>query len=223
MDRSPVGFLGMVLALAIAALACSAPTPLPTPAPQQLPTGKRILHDDFHDEALGWDKVEDVEGLTTYADNGYKIQIKANYAILWATPKAGYEIPADVIIGVRARSTGNKENYFGLVCRYQDVGNFYFLVISADGYYGIGKVFKGEHSLINRSEMPPSEAFDGNQEVTLRAECTGNRLALFANGILLDEQTDSSFNGGYVGLLAASYTEEVTVLFDDYDVYELAK
>jgi hypothetical protein len=55
--------------------------------------------------------------------------------------------------------------------------------------------------------MPPSGAFDGNLEVTLRAECTGNRLALFANG-MLDEQTDL-FSTGY-GPLAASYTEEVT-------------
>lgn len=213
----------MGLALAAAALACSAPAPDPTPLTPQLPTGKRILHDDFHDESLGWDKAEDVEGLTGYADNKYKIDVKANYAILWATPKSGFEIPVDVIIGVTAHSTGNKENYFGLICRYQDVDNFYFLVISADGYYGIGKVVKGEHSLINRSEMPPTEAFDGNQEVSLRAECTGDRLALFANGKLLDEQNDTAFKAGYVGLLAASYTQEVTVLFDDFDVYEIAK
>jgi hypothetical protein len=71
--------------------------------------------------------------------------------------------------------------------------------------------------------MPPTEVFDGNLDVYLRAECTGNRLALFANGQLLDEQTDSSLPNGYVGVIAASYAEDVTVMFDDFDVYELLK
>jgi hypothetical protein len=100
-----------------------------------------------------------------------------------------------------------------------DEKNYYFLVISSDQYFGIGKVKNGLVSLINRTEMPPSDIIDQSGDNNLRAECVGSDLRLFVNGELLETQQDSDFAAGGVGLLVGSYEKPVTVFFDDFFVY----
>lgn len=185
-----------------------------------LSVGRQVLKDEFKNNALGWDAYQGEEGVTMIEQEQYKIHVKAQFAEMWANPDPKYSIPNDVIIDVQAQNSGSEDNYFGIICRYQDAQNFYFLIVSSDKYYGIGKVKAGRHTLINRTEMPPSELIQGNP-VRLHGECTGNRLALFVNGFFLEEQTDSDFTTGGVGLLAGSYDEEVIIFFDNFSVYEL--
>jgi hypothetical protein len=215
-------FVGIFLALAAAALACSAPA-TPTPeSPKKLNIGDSVLKDDFATNNLGWDTYAGDEGTLGIVEGRYQIHVKTQYTEIWATPSETnpFDLPTDVILEVQAESTASEDNYFGLICRYQDIGNFYFLVVSRDGYYGIGKVVKGEQSLVNRREMVPTEVFKESSILNLRAECTGTRLALFVDDTLLDEQEDATFISGYVGLIAGSYSEPVTVFFDNFEVFK---
>ena len=180
-----------------------------------------MLEDTFVNNNLGWDVYNGQEGITAIENDAYKIQIKSSFAEIWANPKSDIPIPTNVIVEAQALNAGSKDNYFGLICRYLDAKNFYFFVISSDGYFGIGKVKDGHHSLINRSEMPPSEDFDGGAINNLRAECSGSRLALYVNGTLLDLQNDADLPQGSVGVIAGSYENEVTVFFDDFRVYQV--
>ena len=212
----------IIISLAMATLACAAPTQVEV-QPGMLPNGREVLIDDFESNLLGWDLYLGAGGMSGFEDSQFKISVKEPFAEIWANPDSQYTVPNDVIIEVQAHSIASNDNYFGIICRYQDQGNFYFLVISTDGYYGIGKVKDSQRSLVNRLEMPPSDAIQNIPLNRLRAECTGNRLALFANGILLDEQTDSDFDSGGVGLIAGSYEFEVTLLFDNFIVYGLGQ
>jgi hypothetical protein len=210
----------IMISLVGAALACAAPTPVEV-QPGMLPNGREILIDDFESNLLGWDLYIGTGGTSGFENSQFKINVKEPFAEIWANPDPKYTIPNDVIIEVQAQNIASNDNYFGIICRYQDQKNFYFLVISTDGYYGIGKVKESQRSLVNRLEMPPSDEIQNIPLNRLRAECTGNRLALFANGILLDEQTDTDFGSGGVGLIAGSYESEVTLLFDNFIVYGL--
>ena len=215
-------FLLIILALSGAVLACASSTPPPN-LPGLLPYGERVLEDQFINNDLGWDVYNGPEGLTGFEKEAYKIQVKNQFTEIWGNPKSDMIIPADVIVEVQALNAGSKDNYYGIICRYIDAANFYFLVISSDGYYGIGKVKNGLHSLINRTEMPPSEAYAGEVINNLRAECTGSRLALYVNGTLLDVQNDTDLPLGSVGLIAGSYEHEVIVFFDNFRVYQPKK
>lgn len=206
-----------------AALACAAPQPAAT-IPGMLPTGNEKLKDNFaKPNQLGWDKYQGEEGSIDFESGQYKINLKTPFAEIWANPDPKYTLPNDVIIEVQAKPSGSKDNYFGIICRYKDNKNFYFLVVSSDGYYGIGKIKNGKHSLVNRTEMPPSDLIQNLTTVKLRAECTGSRLSLFANDAFLDQQEDTDFKSGGVGLILGIYEKESTVLFDNFVVYELGK
>ena len=92
------------------------------------------------------------------------------------------------------------------MCRYQDTENFYFLIISSDGYYGIGKVQGGEQELLDPPQMYHSEAIiPGAGPNHIQAECNGSRLALRVNGVLIAEAKDSTFQEGDVGLIVGSF------------------
>ena len=208
----------VILVLVAAALACTTAT-LPPNLPGMLPYGERILEDTFQNNDLGWDAYTGQEGSSGIENGAYKIQVLAPFTEIWANPKSDMIIPADVIVEVQALNGGSKDNYYGLICRYVDAANFYFLVISADGYYGIGKVRDGAHKLVNRTEMPPTEVYDGEVINNIRAECTGTRLALFVNGTLLDVQNDADLPQGGVGLIAGSYEDDITVFFENFSVY----
>jgi hypothetical protein len=109
---------------------------------------------------------------------------------------------------------------FGFVCRAQDRRNFYYLVVSSDGYYGIGKVVDGENTLIGSEAMPPSEAIvQGPASNHLRADCIGDTLTLYANGVHLASVRDSRFERGEVGLLAGALGAAGTeVFFDNFTI-----
>jgi hypothetical protein len=59
----------------------------------------------------------------------------------------------------------------------------------------------------------------GTADNHLRADCVGDTLTLYANGVQLFQTQDSDFAKGNVGLIAGSYdTAPVTVYFDNFVV-----
>jgi hypothetical protein len=204
----------VVLALVAAALACSTGSPLP----QQPASGETLFEDDFSNLTSGWDRIQDTDGSTDYVDGKYKIIINIPNTDVWANPRKKF---SNVVIRViAAKLSGSNDNHYGVICRYLDANNFYFFVISSDGYYGIGKVKDGKHQLVNREEMLPSEAIrQGEGNNTLQAVCNGSTLSLYVNNELLDTQTDAEFTTGDVGLIAGTFGEAgVEVIFDDFRV-----
>ena len=107
-----------------------------------------------------------------------------------------------------------------MLCRYQDVKNFYFFIISSDGYYGIGKVHGGIQQLLEPPQMYHSNVIlTGNAPNHIKAECNGSRLALVVNDVLIAEASDSTFKEGDVGLIVGSFdTPGVDIWFDNFMV-----
>jgi hypothetical protein len=164
----------------------------------------------------GWDRATS-DGITDYADGYYRMRQRSRRDI-WANPGLSF---TDVRLEVDASKVGGDDNNdFGLICRYQDSNNFYFFVISSDGYYGIGKVKGGQQFLIGMESMPPSEKINqGNASNQLKADCVGNTLALHVNGEKLTEQTDMDFASGDVGLIAGAFDNPGTdIHFDNFIV-----
>jgi hypothetical protein len=220
----------VLLAMAImvlVALACSS-TAVNTPTAQQPAggngNGQQILfQDDFSNTNSGWDQVQNDYGTTGYENGGYRINVTQASAYFFANPSQ--PLQNDVRIEVDATKIGGPDdNAFGIICRYQDVDNFYYFYISSDGYFGIGIDKAGTKTIISSSDgnlTSDSSINQGAATNQLRADCIGNTLSLYVNGTQVASVTDSSLTGGDVGLIAKTYTVAGTdILFDNFFVYK---
>ena len=189
-----------------------------------------LFFDDFSDMSSGWYTNGDPASPGIYAGDGYVLQIRQSVVGgatgVWAMPGRLF---SDVRIQVTARKqNGTDNNFYGVLCRVQGTnqgGSFYAFIISSDGFYGIAKrVNQGEMKGVGQDKLLPSGHInqgEGINEIT--AICAGSRLALYVNGELLYETTDSDLTSGQVGLIAGTYEDTTSLFFDDFSVYsELA-
>jgi hypothetical protein len=113
-----------------------------------------LFQDDFSQTSSGWDRYTGDDAITDYNNGVYRMWVNSDNTDIWANPGLNFQ---DVRVEVKAtKIAGPDDNDFGVICRYQDVENFYFMIVSSDGYYGIGAVEAGEQfadSLIGKGEL----------------------------------------------------------------------
>lgn len=180
--------------------------------------GAVLYEDDFSNPPTGWGTWNRGGASVEYHNSGLRILISEKQFDFWSV--AGQKF-ADATIEVDAAKIGGPDdNDFGIICRYQDKDNFYMLVTSSDGYYGIAKMKAGQYSMIGADQLQYSSAIVQGQAVNrVRADCIGNALTLYANGQKLMTAQDSDFLSGDVGVLAGAYdTQGVEILFDNFVV-----
>jgi hypothetical protein len=183
--------------------------------PGEVSSGEVFFQDDFSDPASGWQRIpEGSEGVLDYEEGAYRILVNESYQMLWSSPGLRFD---DVRIEVDVGNLNEpKDDDFGVICRAKDWANFYFLVISSDGYYGIGKVKNSVQRLIGMQAMLPSEDIARGRAINhLRADCIGDALSLYVNGVLLKTVRDPDYRTGDVGLLAGTFEEPGTEVFFD--------
>lgn len=199
------------------------PTTSPSPtveltlAPPPTSAAELVYQDDFSKDT-SWYTEENNRFSLELVDEGYKISINILNAPIWSIREQSFD---DVIIEVdTTRLSGAKSGYSGLVCRHQDGENYYALVISSDGTYGIAKMEDGEFEFIQEgSDL--SGAIKSGAANRVRAECIGENLSLYANGQLLLQVQDDDFTSGAVGLLAGTRMEgAIEAFFDNFAIYQ---
>ena len=209
-------------ALMFVVLACSFTT-AKTPS-AQAPSGLEVLfQDDFSNPDSGWDQAQSDYGSTNYSNGSYLIDVAKANIYIFANPAQLFQ--NDVRIEVDAvKTSGTVDNAFGVLCRYQDPDNYYFLEISSDGYAGIGINNAGVKTLLSSSDnnmVPDSSINQGDASNHLRVDCIGSTLSLYVNGTQAVSVTDSSFTGGDIGLIAETFSVAGTeIQFDNLFVYK---
>lgn len=180
--------------------------------------GEVLYRDDFSNNTSGWDRVLNDGGIMDYDSGGYRILVRGAKMNFWSTPPGNFgdvQVEADV-----TRLNGPMENRAGLLCRYQN-GNYYFFIISSDGYYAIGKFTNGQALLIGQEMMVESDAIRAEGVNHLRADCAGDTLTFYVNDALLASTQDAELSSGGVGVLAGAFEEPgVDVLFQNFVVIQ---
>lgn len=185
----------------------------------EVTSGEVLYQDDFTDPGSGWEEsLDDSTRILDYFEGYYRIQIQGDHQLIWTGPPMQFDdvqLESDMI-----KVVGSEDDTFGLVCRAQDPDNYYFFVISSDGYYGIGKSIEGVQELISGPGMlPADEVLQGIANNHLRADCIGENLALSINGQRISSVTDSQYVRGRVGILVGTLeAQENVVLFDNFSV-----
>jgi hypothetical protein len=120
---------------------------------------------------------------------------------------------ADQIVQTRVRpNTLTPTGWFGVMARYTDDGNYYYLKVGAAGEASIRKLVNGAIFELARAPFPIS----ANTWYTLRLEVVGDQLRAYLNDRFVMEATDSSHATGKYGLV----TYRAAATFDDVDVSE---
>lgn len=197
-------------------LSSCAPVALPTLPSAQ--SGDILYQEAFEDNTTGWHRVANDNGIMDYDQGGYRILVRQPRLNVWSTAERNFgdvRVEADVI-----RLHGPDENRMGLLCRYQG-GDYYFFIITNDGYYAIGKFLGGMTLLLGQTEMLPSDVIQKGGMNHLRADCVGNTLTFYVNFTQLASVTDPDLPSGDVGLLAGAFAEPgVDVMFDQFVVIQ---
>ena len=177
-----------------------------------------LFADDFSHQTGGWRIYEDRLSFVGYDQGGFRLWVDLPNYQVWSRPGLNFK---DTHLYTRAQMLGGpNDNLFGVLCRFQDDGNYYAFVISSDGYYGIIKKQAGVQGLLGSSQMGFSEAIHrGGETNEILAVCQGEQLVLFVNGVQLEQVSDATFTHGDVGLIAGNRAEPgVDILFDYFIV-----
>ena len=207
-------FFSLLFALSLACSTAVVPA-TSVPQDQSAPSGTVLFQDDFATQAAGWDRFRTAEGTMDYNASGYRMLVNSLNTNFWSTPHKNF---ADVRMEVDAGKLGGPdENRIGLICRY--TGNdYYFFMITSDGYYGIGIYTGGQGVLLGQSEMQASDHINKGLAVNhLRADCAGDTLTFYVNGTQVVSAQDDRLKSGDVGLLAGTFAQPgVDVIFDNF-------
>jgi hypothetical protein len=204
--------MAVILVLATLASACDSQR-----------TGTLLFSDDFTQTTSGWDRLQNDVGSADYADGSYHIMVNNPQDFVIAVNSQVFD--GDVSVEVDARKIdGTNDNYFGVVCHYQDPDNYYMLMITSGGSSAIGMMKDGEFGLISPGLVPLQMEGIKLDDATnhIRADCVGEQMTLFANGKQISLAYDSSFIGGRVGLVSATgqIASKLDIRFDNFQVYQ---
>lgn len=180
----------------------------------------QLLYEDFSEPEV-WNGFSNGEGVDLGISSGvYRATTNQGQAfVYWGLSLKEY---GNVVIQVETRdNSDDPNNGYGLTCRSAAMNNSngYYLYISADGFYQLMRFTDGEaEGLI---EWERSETINIQGENTLTAVCVDNYFALYANGVLLGEYTDSNpvADSGFVGVSIVGYEDEGVVASVDFDDY----
>ena len=179
-----------------------------------------LFEDDFEDAGSGWG-TDQRDGFDRgYEDGVYFFNLRASNWLAWAHPGQHF---GDVSVEVDARvALGTQDGHYGVLCRYQDVDSFYYLAVSADGYYAIFRRAEGDMSILtgDGSGMLSSPYIrTGTQVNRVLGVCDGEELSLYVNGQWLATVVDDAYAQGDVGLGASSGPEgDTRIVFDNFVV-----
>ena len=208
----------LLLSLIFLCASLSSCASLPISAVATASPGEVLYQEQFEKNTTGWARISNDNGIMDYDGGGYRILVRQPKLNIWSTSEKDFgdvRVEADVI-----RLNGPDENRMGLICRYQR-GNYYFFVISNDGFYVIGKFIGGLTLPLGQTEMQTSDAIQVGTMNHLRADCIGDKLTFYINFTEGASATDPDFPTGDVGLVAGSFTEPgVDVLFDNFVVLQ---
>ena len=209
-------FVAFSCLLFIFSLACAVLPAVPVaPQDQDVASGTVLFEDDFSRPVSGWDRFQADGGMMDYDGGGYRFlvnQLKTNF---WSTPHKNF---ADVRLEVDTGKLGGPdENRIGLLCRFTG-SDYYFFMISSDGFYTIGIFTEDKAIQLGQSEMQSSSNINTGLAVNhLRADCVGESLTFFVNGLQVAQAKDATLKSGDVGLLAGTFDQPgVDVIFDNF-------
>jgi hypothetical protein len=195
----------------------------PTEPTQRVNLGDEQARYTFDDANTSWDvfSLNGDQAIFRVLDGVLQGAVIANHGYIWSLSHTRYN---DVAISATVRQTkGARGNGFGVMCRANEQGDGYYVVVSSAGQFAILKAqpnISDPARLVDwRSSPAIFQKAEANQ---IRAICVGDYLAFYANNHFLAEVHDSEFSSGELGVVLGAIDETLWVNFDDIVVNDVA-
>ncbi|MEE4195392.1 MAG: hypothetical protein V2J07_09360, partial [Anaerolineae bacterium] len=146
-------------------------------AQEEVSQGSIIMVDEFSADDGKWMTTVDPDySMVGYQADGLRFVINAankDYFSLYKKPYDHAILDVDV-----TKLAGPDNNVMGIVCRYQDINNYYAFLISSDGYYGIVSRVNGIHQVLPDGQLYFNENVirRGNDINHIRVGCVQSAL-----------------------------------------------
>jgi len=168
-----------------------------------------------------WDELDGDDFTSDIDDDTYVIENESDASLVWGLNRTEHE---DVVITVEMEQLSDGEsNGFGLMCRV-DSGNLedgYSFLVRPNGTYAIGYWDDLEYTSLLDNDFEVSSDIDEEDSYTMTVVCVGEYLALYIDGELIDELEDDTYDEGYAGVAAVSFSDDgVEVAFDNLVIWE---
>jgi hypothetical protein len=106
----------------------------------------------------------------------------------------------DQIVQTRVKATvfnASTDGWFGVMTRYVDDGNYYYVTVRKGGTISLRKLVNGSVHVLDSTPMNVTTG----QWYTIRMENIGDTLRVYVNGVLKLEAVDDTFDVGKYGLV----------------------
>ena len=176
--------------------------------------------EEFTDESA-WE-VDQYEGVSSaIVDETLQLTVEFPESLFWTT--AGRRNFQDGVFEVDVTPlSGSLEAAYGLVFRASpNASDFYYFLVSADGFYSIGGCQNGcadnDFLRIADAMWIESPLLQTGLDVTqsLRVEALGDQLAYFVDGEEIGRFEHPTFEKGDIGILLQTFDSSATVAFDN--------
>ncbi len=192
-------------------------SPTLTPSPTATLPVTRFLYETFSDpkaawlqsSGANWETWIDPKGVYTMEVDGSNVEITSSRSWL---RMAEVRMEADIAVN-------QGEGYYGFSCR--DSGDTYYtLFIDSEGKFGLGRTVNGKVEYLLHAPSPAIVVGHGVYNHVV-AECRGNTLTLYVNGVLLIRREIEKLGSGYAGMMAGTRWDQQYVLvhFDNFQVW----
>jgi hypothetical protein len=182
----------------------------------EIDLGDLLLSDGFSDDG---DWISYSGDMLREVNNGaYRFEGFGENFFFWAQ-NDGEEEYEDVVIRVDAELSSGDDTEYGLMCRSDVDANGYNFLLSSTGEYIISYWDGDEYEVLVQDD---SDAINTDEDQnTIYVVCVGEYFALYANGELLDEIEDDTYDEGISSLVVMPRNDDdVTVEFDNIFVWE---
>jgi hypothetical protein len=178
------------------------------------PTPRATLFaDDFSDRYYYGDWLQTGTGQWSHTNSMFSQNSVAGDArALIGTPTDDQVVSFRVRPTAFAAGTATQERWVGLIARYTDDRNYYFLTLRNSNKVSLRKVVNGAVTVIGSVPLTVS----AGSTYALRLDATGQSLRAYVNDALVIQAVDSSHAKGRGGAV----TYKAAAQFDDYMAYQ---
>ncbi len=183
-------------------------------------SSEKVLSDKFDDNQNQWE-LYDESGVSVTIEKGQLVMRILKMELFWTKPSLNlvdFDLSFDATVQEGAAGSAG----YGVICRYQDEGNYYVFLIIDNGQYGLLKSVNGKFEdvvAIQKSNVIKS----GKATNKVRVVCSGENLQLDVNDQSLIQVKDNTFTKGDFRLVGQSFDKNgkaVKIAFDNLVVFK---
>ncbi len=184
---------------------------------------KPLFFDNFSDPNSGWPVEADANISRSYQGGEYEVLIHTGkWQLVTQAPRSGF---TDYAVEAEMRRLVGSTSAYGLVFDFQDLQNYYYLVVDPGAqWYIVAKKAAGNPAVALVPQTNSSLINPGDENNFLRVERVGDQIAFYANGENLTTINNAGFGGGLgVGLFSVEWggNPPSVLRYDNFAVWNI--